>query len=406
MGRNPVIRTVGVALVALWLAAAFLLWRTRVPADLRLPHLAAEAEFPRAELRETADYARFLRVDWLLATVAQLAALGWFALRGPRLAARLPGVPLRRGATLVLLALVVLWLVRLPFGLAAHWWQRRHGISAQGYLGWIVSPWLELLGTAVAAVVAAAAAMLLARRLGRRWWIAGGPVLAVVGAAVVLAQPLLLAPKLDPLADRRLAAEIRALARAEGIDDLEIEVRKASEETRRANAEVEGIGPTRRLILWDTLLDGRFSSGEIRFVSAHEVAHVARRHLWKGLAWFVLLATPIVFVVAEVTHRRGGLSEPGTVPLAVLVAVVVQLALLPFANVVSRRYEAEADWVALRATHDPASAEGLFRGFVSTNLAQPEPPLWARVLLGTHPSLLDRIAMARAYAGRLGRQDP
>lgn len=386
--------------VTLWLAAALLLWRTKVPADLRLPTLDASAAFPSAQLRATADYARFLRIDWVLSTLAQLGVLAVLALRGPRLAARLRGGPVVRGVALLLLTLAALWLVRLPFGAAAHWWRRRHGISGQSYLGWLVSPWLELAGTVVAAAVAVALAMLLARRLGRRWWLAGGPGLAALGAAVVLAQPLLLAPKLEPLADRRLAAEIQALARGEGVNGLEIEVRKASEQTRRANAQVEGIGPTRRLILWDTLLDGRFTAGEIRFISAHEVAHVARLHLWKGLAWFVLLATPIAFVVAEVARRRGGLSEPGAVPLAVLAAVAVQLALLPFANVVSRRYEAEADWVALEATRDPAAAERLYRSFVVTNLAQPEPPAWSRVLLGTHPSLLDRIAMARAWEAR------
>jgi STE24 endopeptidase len=388
------------AATALGLAAAVLLWQTEVPGDLAMPKLDPREEFGAAELDETADYARFLRVDWLLSTLAQLLVLAILAWRAPSIAARLRGGPVVRGVTLLLLALAALWLVRLPFGLAAHWWRRRHGIATQDYLDWLVSPWLELGGTVVAATVAVILAMLLARRLGPRWWLVGGPLLAVLGAAVVLAQPLLLAPKLEQLADPTLAAEIRALARQEGVQGLELEVRNASERTRRANAEVAGLGPTRKLILWDTLLDGRFSDAEVRFVAAHEVAHIAERHLWKGVAWFALLAVPIVLVVATVTRRLGGLAEPAAVPLAVLVAVALQLALLPFANVLSRRYEAEADWVALEATRDPRAAEGLYRGFVDANLAQPEAPAWARALLGTHPPLVDRIAMARAWAGR------
>jgi STE24 endopeptidase len=151
-------------------------------------------------------------------------------------------------------------------------------------------------------------------------------------------------------------------------------------------------------VLWSTLLERDVPRGEVRFIAAHELAHVARRHVWKGVAWFALLATPIVFVVAEATRRRGGLGNPAAVPLAVLVLFVVELALLPFANAVSRRYEAEADWVALAATRDPASARGLFERFATANLASPSPPRWSYVLLGTHPSLDDRIAMAEAWA--------
>jgi STE24 endopeptidase len=153
-------------------------------------------------------------------------------------------------------------------------------------------------------------------------------------------------------------------------------------------------------VFWDTLLDGRFTPGEIRFIAAHELGHVARRHLWKGLAWFALLALPGVYVLAEVTRRRGGITEPTAVPLAVLTVVALQLLLLPATNAISRRYEAEADWVALEATRDPAAARRLLRRFSETSLSQPEPPRWAYVLRSTHPSLLERLALADAWSAR------
>ena len=148
----------------------------------------------------------------------------------------------------------------------------------------------------------------------------------------------------------------------------------------------------------DVVVTGLCDGGEVRFVAAHELAHVARRHVWKGVAWFALLATPIAFVVAEATRRRGGIGDPANVPLAVLVLIVVELALLPFANAVSRRYEAEADWVALETTRDPVGGRRLFERFATANLASPSPPGWSYALLGTHPSLDDRIAMAEAWA--------
>jgi STE24 endopeptidase len=84
--------------------------------------------------------------------------------------------------------------------------------------------------------------------------------------------------------------------------------------------------------------------------------------------------------------------------VAVLTLFAAGVAALPFENVVSRRYEAEADWVALRVTRDPAAARGLFERFARTNLTPPSPPAWSYVLLATHPSLDRRVAAAAAWA--------
>ena len=371
-----------------------------MPVDLELADLDPAAHFPAARLREADEYARVARALWVGRTLASLLVLAVLATLGPRLAARLPGGALRRSLLLLALVLVALWAARLPFGLASHSWRRRHGLSEQGYVDWLLAPWLELLAAALVASLALLGAILLARRLGSRWWLAGGPLLGVLGALVILTQPLVDAPRLEPLRDRGLAAEIRRLAREVGVGPLPVEVKRASERTTAASAEVAGIGPTRRVVLWDTLLDGRYPRGEVRVIAAHELAHTGRRHLWKGVAWFALLASPCVLVLALVTARRGGIAAPAAVPLAALVVVVLQLALLPFANAISRRYEAEADWVALEATRDPAALRGLVRRFAETNLADPDPPGPWHAAFGTHPTLLERIAMADAWAAR------
>ena len=169
-----------------------------------------------------------------------------------------------------------------------------------------------------------------------------------------------------------------------GVEVDDVLVADASRRTTTANAYIAGLGPTRRVVLYDTLLDGRFTDGEIRFVAAHELAHVERRHLWKGLAWFALLAVPGVFLLAWVTNRYGGLG-PRLVPLGLAFAFAWILVTQPLANAVSRRYEAEADWLALQATRDPASGVALDRNFVRTGLADPDPPAWVDVLV-RHPS--------------------
>jgi STE24 endopeptidase len=114
----------------------------------------------------------------------------------------------------------------------------------------------------------------------------------------------------------------------------------------------------------------------------------------------VLFAFPLAWAVARVTRRQGGMGSPGAVPLALLTLVVLGIFSAPFENVVSRRYEAEADWEALQATKDPEAVTGVFEKFSTTSLADPNPPVWQYVLVENHPTLAQRIAMAEAWKAR------
>src|SRR5438105_3605654 len=163
--------------------------------------------------------------------------------------------------------------------LAAAWWERRYGISRQSYGAWLVAR-LPSPGSAGALLVLVALGMLLARRLGRRWWLAAGPALAAGGLVVTLVQPLL-GPALHPLRDRQLAAMLAGSGIRVGVENV-------AAETREANAEAIGSGPTRRIIFTATILAGRFGEPELRFVARHELAHHRRHPLWKGAAWFAL----------------------------------------------------------------------------------------------------------------------
>jgi STE24 endopeptidase len=381
-----------------WVVAAALLWRTRVPDGLELPTVDVDAVFGAKAAEDAADYRRVLRWLWVGLTVAQLAALLLLVRVAPRLERRLPGPPLLRGMALGLISVAALWLVWIPFGLTGLWWRRKHDISHLGYGDLLFEPWPSYLGEAVVAAVAVGIAMVLARRLGRRWWLVGGPAFVAIVAVVLVLTPIVLSPRLAALDNPRLTAAIERLAAREGISDVRVEVENASRRTTVPNAEAIGVGPTTRVVLWDTLLDGRFTDREIEVIVAHELGHVSRDHLWKGIAWFALLALPCAWLLAYLTDRRGGLDRPAVVPFAVLVVVALQLVLLPVANLVSRRYEAEADWIALETTRDPDAAVSLFRKFARTSLDEPKDPRWVEFGLATHPDLARRVAMARAWA--------
>jgi STE24 endopeptidase len=391
-----------------WAAAAVLLLRVRTP-PLELPRLDPAGLFPAAELARAERLAAGLRWCWVAATLAQLTVLALAAASGRRLASALRPLGrgrLRTGALAGVVAAAAAWVAALPAGLVAHRLSRREGLAVQGYAGWLADRAVGLAVTAALVAACAAAALWLARRTGRRWWLPWGAGVAALGLCAVLLQPVVLEPltaSTRPLRDPALAAEIERLAARLGVRIAQVEVSDASARTTVPNAQTLGIGPTRRVVLDDTLLDGRFSRQELEVVAAHELAHVARRHVWKGAAWFALLALPAAALVAAALTRRGdpgGPAGPGLVPLGVLCAFILYLATLPAQNAISRRYEAEADWLALRVTRAPAAAARLERDLAVASLADPSPPAWARILLGTHPTTLQRIAMARAFAAR------
>ncbi len=388
-----------------WAIAAWLLSRTRVP-SLELPPVEAGSLLPPEALARIETFRGTGRWLWLASAAIELGVLALLASRArplARLARRLGRGRIRAGALLGLGAATCVWVATLPVSGANHWWRRRYGLSDQGIGGWLRDEALSLVVLAFVVALVVAGAVWLAGRLGRRWWIAGSAAAATLGVAVALAQPVAIEPlfhRLTPLADRALAADVEELGRRLGVAVGRVEVADASRRTTAANARVIGIGPSRTVVLHDTLLDGRFQRGEVLSVVAHELAHVARAHVWKAVAWFALLAVPSLLAIAIVTERRGGLRDPALVPLALLVAFACFLATLPVQNAVSRRYEAEADWLALTATRDPQAAIALARRFAATGLIDPTPPAWARVLLGTHPTVLERVGMAEAFASR------
>ena len=386
-----------VALAAGWVVAAWLLWRTSVPGSLHLPHVDPHREFGAAILHRSARYDGFLRWLWVGATFIQLATLAVLALLGPKMARAWELGRVGKGVMVGAVTTLALWAAGLPFGFVSLWWGRRYGIEKQSYWEWALSQWPGLLGQVAGLTIALTILLLLAGRFRQRWWLVAGPLFVLIGLVLVLVLPYLQTIGTRPMHRTELAAQIRQLARKEGVGSTPVRIDKVRAETTAANAMATGIGPSARVFIWDTFLDGRFTPGEIKVVAAHEFGHVAHRHIWKGIGWSALITIPGFFVVAVLTRRRGGMDKPEVVPFALLVLAVFGLLITPFGNAVSRRYEAEADWSALQATRDPRSAESVFRKFTLYDLSQPNPPGWSYVWIDDHPTVVQRIAMARAW---------
>ena len=382
-------------LAAGWLVAAYLLWHSSASGAPPLPHLDPQAFFTAAQLDAAASFSRVEDLLWWLGTAAELAALGLYARFGVRWMRESAAGPIGTGMLLGMLGFALVWAVQLPFGVVGLWWQRRHHLSNVGYAAYVFGGWLGLGGEFVFLSLALAIVMGLGRSLGRRWWTAAVPAFTLLAALSAFVSPYLLQTR--PLHDPNLAAAGRRLEAKEGVPRTPLVVENVRDVTTLPNAEATGLGPSRRIVLWNTLLDGRFSPAELRVVIAHEIGHLAHRDIWRQIGWFALFAVPGTFLIELATRRRGGLGEPAAVPLSLLVLVGLQLVALPVENAVSRRIEADADWAALNATHDPAAANALFSRFVPTTLADPRASLVDYLFQENHPTIMQRLEMVRAW---------
>ena len=387
-----------------WAVATAFLLHTSVPGNLQLRHIDPSATFGANTVRRAASYERFGNWDWLASQIATLGVLVLYARRGAVFARQSAAGPIGTGMLLGMLGLALVWLSNLPFGLAQHWWDRRHHTSSEGYIAWATSDWAQLGAAFLSICLALVIVMAIAQKLPRTWWLPGALVFVAIGTGFQLAIPYLVTLGTKPLRDPALLAAARSDERAQGLPQIPIRVENVSDTTDQVNAYAVGLGSSRRVVLWDTLLDGRYSNRVVNVVLAHELGHHSSNHLPKGLAWYALFALPGTYLIARATRRRGGMARAEAVPVGLLVVVALQLLASPAQAWISRRMEAEADWKALQTTHDPKAARQLFVSFAKADVSDPSPPTWAYLLLENHPTLEQRVAMVDAWAARNGKR--
>lgn len=207
--------------------------------------------------------------------------------------------------------------------------------------------------------------------------------------------PVVLEPifnRFRPVDDPVLAGDLRRLAERAGVPVRDVLVADASRRTRKHNAYVSGLGRTRRVVVYDTLLQ-RDDTRELRVVVAHELGHRRLRHVAQGTVLAVAGAVVAVVVLWAVLGERA--ADPREAPFVLLVASWLELAAAPAAAALSRRWEREADRFSLELTGDPGGFEGAFRSLARANLLDLDPPRALYLLLFTHPTPPERIAMAR-----------
>jgi Zn-dependent protease with chaperone function len=303
-------------------------------------------------------------------------------------------------------------LLGLPFGAWRLAYERRWGFSRQTAGGWAADRGKELAVSLVLSDAAALGFFALVRAT-RAWWVfawAGAVVLSVVLVAVA---PAVLAPlfnRFRPLDDPWLAERAVELGGRAGVRIREVLVMDASRRTAKHNAYFTGLGRTKRVVLWDTLLADYEPSATLAVV-AHELGHWRRRHLQRMLAigaaamlpglavLHLLLASPHVQAWAGIR----GAADPASVPVALLAVIAMQALWMPAAQWFSRAWERQADLDALRwSQHDGGfdAFRAMQRDLAVNNLSDLAPSRWA-YLLASHPPAAERMALAASIPARM-----
>ncbi|HYI73793.1 MAG TPA: M48 family metalloprotease, partial [Gaiellaceae bacterium] len=258
-----------------------LLYPTAVPDGLTLPAVDVDAAFGEEFVDDAKRYERVFYVLWVLAQVALLVTLWLYARRGAVLSRESSAGPIGTGMLLGMLGLGIVWLVGLPFSLAGHWWARRNEQTELGYLEWLFGDWFLLGAQFFSISLALLIVMGLARKLGDWWWLPGAAVFVSIAALFTFVSPYL-DTTTDPLRTQSLSSAADEYRAELGVGDIPIRVEEVSDDTDQANAYAYGLGPSRRVVFWDTMLAPPFDEGEQKVVLAHELAHHSQRHLPEG----------------------------------------------------------------------------------------------------------------------------
>jgi STE24 endopeptidase len=398
---------VGIAVVAAG-AATFVL---RPRSELIEPApVAATDYFSASEL----DRARDFREPQRLLAVGSLAlstgTLAFIALRPPRRLRRAlergqarPILAAAAGGGALSLALVT---VGLPLSAVAEQRARDVGLSTQDWPSWLADAGKQAAIGAVLTAGGAAVLMGLIRRFPRSWWALGAVAVVGFSSVFVFFSPVLIDPlfnKFERLPNSPLRSEILALADKSQVDVGEVYRTDASRRTTGANAYVNGLGGTKRVVLYDTLLR-EFEPEQVRSVVAHELGHVKHSDVPRGLLWLAIVAPAGTFLVKRLTEtlepdaKAGRNAGPHVLPAAALSIAVVSFLLNIPGNAFSRQVERSADGYALKLDRDPAAFIALERQLAIQNVADPDPPAWLQIVFGTHPKTVDRIGYALTWA--------
>jgi STE24 endopeptidase len=324
-------------------------------------------------------------------------------------AARVTKKPFFIAAIYIALFTIVIALIDFPLSYYSGFVvPHQFDLTDQTFAAWLTEQ-LKGLGIGlVMGVLIGSVALTIIRRV-KRWWLVLWALSIPLALFVVVIQPVVLDPmfnKFEPLKNEQLRQKLLDLASKAGIEGGRVYQVDKSKQTKTLNAYVNGLGPTKRIVMWDTLL-AEMTEDEVLAVMGHEMGHYVLKHMWKGLGFTMAMAF-LVFLLGQKIHDRGlarwgprwgvsGPGDPASLPWLLLIMTVAAFLLSPVGCAFSRSMEHESDLFSLELTHLNEPMATAFVKLAENSKRDPNPHPFIRFWRYTHPPIAERIPFSLGY---------
>jgi STE24 endopeptidase len=286
---------------------------------------------------------------------------------------------------------------------------KTYNISTQSFASWMKDELIDFWINYGMMLVIVSVLYWLIKKSQKRWWFYAWLLTIPFTLFLMFLQPVIIDPLYNdfyPLKNKELETEILSLAKKANIPADHVYEVNMAEKTNALNAYVTGIGSNSRIVLWDTTLN-RLNNDQILFIMAHEMAHYVEKHLYIGIAGYILLSLLGLYLTHRIMGwamaRWGrelkvqGIADIRSFPLLLMILSMFMFAASPFSNMVSRYQENRADQYAIEMMNNPEAAITAFQELTRSGLSQVNPPLLVKIFRYGHPTMLERIARIEQY---------
>lgn len=280
---------------------------------------------------------------------------------------------------------------------------KTYNITTQSFPAWMKDQVIEFWVNYALMTVIVIVVFWLIKRSEKKWWLYAWLFSIPFSMFLMFVQPVVIDPLYNdfyPLKNKELEAEILAMASEAEIPAEHVYEVNMSEKTNALNAYVTGIGSNSRIVLWDTTLN-RLSDDEILFIMAHEMGHYVMKHIYIGIAGYLLASLVGLFFIhllmrLMVKHfgtllKIRSIKELTAFPLFLILVGMLTFASSPIANTVARFQEKSADMYAIEMTNNHEAAVSSFQELSKAGLSDVNPPTLVKIFRYTHPTMLERI---------------
>ena len=287
--------------------------------------------------------------------------------------------------------------------------EHKYKLSNQTFIKWI---WEDLKGILVSLVIGIPILLFFyysINRFGNTWWLPFAVGMFIISVLLARIVPVFILPlfyKITPVEESELIERIKRLAVDSGIRVQNVFRFDMSKNTKKANAAFTGLGKSKRILLGDTLLDN-YSDDEIETVIAHELGHYKKKHIVKNIIIGTASSFITLFLIAELYRMSlswfgfSSINQIAALPLLTLWGMVTGLIINPLTNMLSRKYEYEADEYAVSATGKPEAFKNTLLKLTDQNLGDKDPHPFVEWFFYSHPSIKNRLTAIDSYAGSL-----